>query len=449
MISGFSKDDEAAFSDDPVYVAYKLYTDGGMKRESWDLSAVHFAIEGTSTGFYRLSEPCRMEIADDGSDIFYDDPDGRCRRMIFNVPEKQIADYYSDLLHIKPRPAPPKFAVSSDFTGGNIKVDRVEGDTVYISNELRDTDGDWFYWAFRVDGTAGLTLNFRFSTANRVGRFGPAVSRDLPGTKPAPPEAFVTFGREENRLFATICSTIRRGSGNSARKKLENPLTEKGRALPCVRFGDGDRVILLTARHHACESTGDYVLEGVIDGLLDDMPRGCSVLAIPFVDLDGVIDGDQGKNRRPHDHNRDYTSSPIYESIRRIISFADENDVRYTFDFHSPWHMGGDNDYVFVSRSTAAMEIQNDRFSGFLMNAAKDKRLTYDVKHDVGPNDKWNDETSPNSKNYFSKHNGTKLSITLETPYFGLSGSVISQDAMIELGRCFAKAVKKYIDEDN
>ena len=44
--------------------------------------------------------------------------------------------------------------------------------------------------------------------------------------------------------------------------------TKKGRSVPCAEFGAGEKTVIFTARHHACESTGDYVLEGVLEQLL-------------------------------------------------------------------------------------------------------------------------------------------------------------------------------------
>lgn len=49
-----------------------------------------------------------------------------------------------------------------------------------------------------------------------------------------------------------------------------------------MRFGDGNRSIILTARHHACESTGSYVLEGVLDDLIDNPIEGFKYYACPL-----------------------------------------------------------------------------------------------------------------------------------------------------------------------
>ena len=64
--------------------------------------------------------------------------------------------------------------------------------------------------------------------------------------------------------------------------------------------------------------------------------------------------------------------------------------------------------------------------------------------------EKWNDETSPNSKNYFSKQESVVLSVTTETPYFGVTDGMgkISQEAMLELGRSFGRSIAEYIREN-
>ena len=350
--------------------------------------------------------------------------------------------------------------IHSNFIGGNIVVDRIENDNVYLERDLRDTEGDWFYWAFCVEGAAGRTLTFTFPSKHRVGRFGAAVSHDLTAwhwSESGSGNTFTyTFAEGEDRVYFAHNMLYHPSHFDAfcARMGLTQEVyckSVKGRPLPAVRFGKGEKWLLLTARHHACEATGSYVLEGVIEQLLTTLPQGYAVLVVPFVDYDGVVDGDQGKNRRPYDHNRDYTDAPIYEVVEKMIAFGRENDLRYTFDFHSPWHMGSQNDYVFFSRSTEAMEPRIDRFAEYMKQETAANELKYTGAWDVGPNEAWNNETSPNSKNYFSKQPSVLLSVTTETPYFGVTdgSGKISQTAMTELGHAFAHAIVQYIQENN
>ncbi|MBN2131680.1 MAG: hypothetical protein JW741_19430, partial [Sedimentisphaerales bacterium] len=67
-------------------------------------------------------------------------------------------------------------AVDADYPGGNITLDRIEGDTVHVRPDLRDTEGWWFYWSFRVRGAPGRSLRFAFRGPNPLGVRGPAVS---------------------------------------------------------------------------------------------------------------------------------------------------------------------------------------------------------------------------------------------------------------------------------
>ena len=68
--------------------------------------------------------------------------------------------------------------IHADFTGGNIRVLKIDGTDVYIQNEIRDTTEDWFYWALCVEGAQGKTLTFYFDKT-WVGYYGPAISRDF------------------------------------------------------------------------------------------------------------------------------------------------------------------------------------------------------------------------------------------------------------------------------
>src|SRR5690606_16689848 len=92
--------------------------------------------------------------------------------------------------------------------------------------------------------------------------------------------------------------------------------TELGREVPLIHIKNPSNTspkfqLVFTARHHACEMMANYVLEGIISSILLNeqlayLRDNCEILVVPFVDFDGVEDGDQGKNRMPRDHNRDY-----------------------------------------------------------------------------------------------------------------------------------------------
>ena len=73
---------------------------------------------------------------------------------------------------------PAGLKIDDQFPGGNIILERIEGDQVHLRPDLRDTEGWWFYWCFRVRGAAGRTLTFQFAKPSPIGVRGPAVSPD-------------------------------------------------------------------------------------------------------------------------------------------------------------------------------------------------------------------------------------------------------------------------------
>ena len=341
--------------------------------------------------------------------------------------------------------------IHTRFIGGNIAVEKTENNTVYVERELRDTEGDWFYWAFCVEDTAGETITFRFPSSCRVGRFGPAVSHDLENwhwlDRPCTGDSFTyTFGPDENKVYFAhnMLYPLGRFTDLCSRYGLTMETlctTLKGRNLPGVRFGSGDKWILLAARHHACESTGSYVLEGVMETLLQKLPAEYSVLVVPYVDYDGVLDGDQGKNRFPHDHNRDYIEHPLYASVDYMMQFGRTHTIAYTMDLHSPWHQGAENDHVFLYLGNPDLLPLARRFSAFFREESAALPMPYDETCDHEPAPNWKNIVSHSCQNYFGRLETSRLSMTLETPYFGLEESKVSQDGLVALGNALGRAL--------
>lgn len=76
--------------------------------------------------------------------------------------------------------------VDDRLPAGNIVFERVVNDTVYLHQDLRGAEKDWFYWAFRVRGAQGRKLTFVFTKSDVVGFRGPVVSVDKGKTKVYP-----------------------------------------------------------------------------------------------------------------------------------------------------------------------------------------------------------------------------------------------------------------------
>ena len=63
--------------------------------------------------------------------------------------------------------------IDAGIPAGNIVFEKMSNDTVYVHQDLRDTEGDWFYWAFRARGFQGRTVTFVFTKSVAVGVRGP------------------------------------------------------------------------------------------------------------------------------------------------------------------------------------------------------------------------------------------------------------------------------------
>ena len=348
--------------------------------------------------------------------------------------------------------------ITTEFPGGNLRILGVEGDTWYIAPDLRDTRGEWFYWAFAVEGAAGRTLTFDLGDKPWVGPYGPAVSRDgerwswlCAGT----PTRFSYSFRDDARVYFAhdLLYAPARFEALTRELGLRREtlcVSERGRDVPYVRFGTGAHSILLTARHHACESPGSYVLEGVLRSLLREPVPDCRVIAVPFVDYDGVTDGDPGKNRRPHDHNRDYIDEPLYASVRALQSIIRREDVRYMFDFHAPGHIGFENDYAFIPRDGAPWLSLQCRFGELLEQSLVPGAFPYSRAHDVPPNTGWNQDAEMATSSSGGALRGPcmRLMVALETSYYGLPDAPVTQDGLLRLGASVAEALRKLDAEE-
>ena len=138
--------------------------------------------------------------------------------------------------------------IHQNFIGGNISVKEIDGDTVILENELRDTTGDWFYWAFCVEGAENRTLTFRFQPS-RLGYFGPAVSYDLENwhwLHHVEGDSFTyTFRAEESKVYFAHSMLYHPSRFMNFADKHHLQVEElckgyKGSSIPCIKFGEGN-----------------------------------------------------------------------------------------------------------------------------------------------------------------------------------------------------------------
>ena len=362
--------------------------------------------------------------------------------------------------------------IHSDYPGGNISIEKMQNDTIWLQPDLRDTEGFWFYWNFAVNGAKGKTLTFKLPN-NCFTRAGVAVSTDKGESwEWQQPDAYYsqcfkytfTSNKEVRFAFAIPYTqsnwdkfiTPYRKNSNFVFSTLTQ--TKKGRDVEMLTIrqaGVEPKVkVLFTARHHACEMTANYVMEGIIEGIVADewLKKNAEFRFIPFVDKDGVEDGDQGKNRHPWDHNRDYREDGIYETtsaIRKEIPAWIGDKKNMVLDLHCPYSHKGQNDTIFlVGSKNKEMEARQLRLSDLIIANNKGE-LVYDPisfsYYGVKP---WTlSSTDMKMSSWGQKLKGNIFSGSLEMPY-GVNGSqVITDENARAFGRDLIAAIRDYLKE--
>jgi len=370
--------------------------------------------------------------------------------------------------------------VDSEFPGGNGFVERIEGDTVFVRQDVRDTRGDWFWWHFRVRGAAGRSLAFHFTKSNVVGVRGPAVSTDRGvtwawlGKKAVRGASFrYTFAADAKDVqfcFAIpyfsrdLTRFLREFKGNPHLRKKLLCTTRKGRRSERLHVGcldaEPDHRVLITARHHCCECMASYTVEGIIEAVLANTPDGkwlrkhVEFLIVPFADKDGVEDGDQGKNRKPRDHARDYAGKSIYpatKAIRELVPTWSAGRLRAAFDIHCPHIRGRTNELIYiVGLGGDGVWEQQTRFAR-LLEAACTGPLPYRASHNMPFGKSWN--TAANYRQgktilmWASQLPGVKLLAPFEIPYANAGGKRVTAASARDFGHDVAKALRQYLEE--
>lgn len=372
--------------------------------------------------------------------------------------------------------------IGTDFPGGNIVVEAIDGDDIRLHQDLRDTERDWFYWCFDARGAAGLTLRFHFTRSPAIGVHGPAISLDG-GDSWRWLGAASTADNSFTYAFAPDADAVRFSFGMPYQLAHWNrfirglPATEhlslhrlcttpKGRDVPYALLGklDGEPAhrVAVTCRHHCCEMMPNYTLEGLIrfitESPADDarwLRENVAMLIVPFVDLDGVEDGDQGKGRRPRDHGRDYEGQSLYGTtgaIRELLPSWGGQRLHMALDLHCPGILGSTHEVVHIVGSRHEhIAREQDRFAQVL-EACRQGPLPF-LAADLLPfGTSWNIAANTAEGRTFpgwaATLPGIRLAATLELPYANARGVEVNAESARLLGPDLAAAVARYLQSN-
>ncbi len=367
--------------------------------------------------------------------------------------------------------------ISDKLPGGNIKVISVNGFEIVLEEDQRDSYREWFYWKFKAEFAEKGTYNFRFTRPNKVGPRSAAVSTDkglswswMSQTHYADTQNFTFECSAPGEYWFCQCIPYMQSDFERfAAQYKDHPAfsvgkfarTRNGRELEIVRVMEGKpkHAVLLTARHHAQESMANYAQEGFISAVLADTPFGktfrknYALFVIPFVDKDGVEDGDQGKGRIPRDHARDYEGDHTYPEIADIKELIQEIEPFFILDMHCPWIRFGSNEYSYMTGGPDAnVNIAVEKFADLLEKEAPACAPFY-TRDILGFGVDWNVRanalTGPKAgyglKGFCATANlkKTRFVHTIEIPFANFREQTVTPDTIRRLGAGLACAVRK------
>lgn len=220
--------------------------------------------------------------------------------------------------------------------------------------------------------------------------------------------------------------------------------SERGRPFRVLRLGDGERHLWLTARHHAGETPGAYVLEGLVRELLQHPRwlRGMTVHAAPAMDVDGVAEGWYGKEREPRDFNRDYCARPCRQEVAALMSYAEEiGRADLMLDLHAP----APPDFSFLvpvkESSLSLAEWAATWEFGRMLDAMAPRSCPVRVMDAQPGAMNWSGETmGQTSTGWFHRRFGA-IAATLETTYHhSYDGRLVAPRGWLALGKAVAHA---------
>ena len=238
--------------------------------------------------------------------------------------------------------------------------------------------------------------------------------------------------------------------------------TRKQRSVEMLRLGriDGcakERVVI-TCRHHACEMSASYCLEGILEAMLADtedarwFQENVEALVIPFVDKDGVEDGDQGKGRRPRDHNRDYDGEPLFEStraIRRLLPEWAKEGLAMVIDIHDP-SMAESKIYQ-VGKEPHLIWREQQSF-GRILEKVQTGKLRYNSADDMPFGKGWNQSSNYIGGISFGSWASRffpqiRFVTSLEFPYAQVGEEPVTPETARAFGHDLARAIRLYLSQ--
>jgi dienelactone hydrolase len=174
------------------------------------------------------------------------------------------------------------------------------------------------------------------------------------------------------------------------------------------------------------------------------------------MDKDGVENGEQGKNRLPRDHNRDYSGESIHRStaaLRQKIPAWGDGRLKIALDLHCPWIKGENNEWIYmVGKEDEGMAAAQQAFNKLLEHHANGE-LRYRGSDFLPWGTAWNTaKNTTKGKSFGQWASGIEdisLVTTIEFPYANVLGGMVTKDNARAFGKAVSFAISDYLNDLN
>lgn len=358
--------------------------------------------------------------------------------------------------------------VHTDFPGSSACDLRVEGNVVRFA-AVRHESVYSMWWQFALRGPGGAVrcvwertdevlgspgLDLVVPVTNAAGRgwrrvdprtcYHSPSQREFGFTVPTVPgetRVAYCYPYDWERVEAFVAD-VAQHPGATVRELARS---EGGRPFRLLTLGHGERHVWLTARHHAGETPGAYVLQGAVYEFLRH-PRwlaGMTIHIAPAMDVDGVAEGWYGKEREPRDYNRDYCARPCRPEVRALMAYAEEvGKADLMLDFHAP--APADCSFLVpVKESSLSLEEWQATWEfGRVLDALAPRSCPVRVLDAQPSAMNWSGETMGQTATGWFHGRFGATAATLETTYHrSHDGRLVTPRGWLALGQAVAHAV--------
>ena len=134
-------------------------------------------------------------------------------------------------------------------------------------------------------------------------------------------------------------------------------VSQAGRPLLRLSNGHGELEsrrpgLYLVARQHSGETPGSWVLDGLLRHMASLKDKAPLVWALPLANIDGVVQGDYGKDNYPWDLNRAWDAASMRHEVLSyqadVLRWRQRCQPVFMADFHAPGLMESDGIYCYL-----------------------------------------------------------------------------------------------------